>query len=232
MLRKLFSIDNIGCFLIILAASSFSVAIVNISLYSPEDYQQGRLVKIMYVHVPSAWMSLSIYSLMGISSIGYLIWRNQLLDIIARKSAAMGFCFCILTLITGSLWGKPIWGAWWVWDARLTSMLILAFLYLGYIALCVGVSKSPVPSDAPAVLAIVGMVNIPIIKWSVNLWTTLHQPASILRLDGPSIHPTMLLPLLLMFIGCAGYFFAILILRVKCELLQRKILRSQHKLLK
>jgi heme exporter protein C len=215
-----------------LSIISFIVALIYIFLYSPQDYQQGNLVKIMYVHVPCAWMALFIYSLMGIFSLSFLIWRNQMLDIIAKKAAIIGFGFCIVTLITGSLWGKPIWGAWWVWDARLTSMLILAFIYFSYIAVCLGLNKSPIPSDIPAVLAIVGLINIPIVKWSVNLWTTLHQPASIFRIDGPTVHSTMLLPLMLMFCGCMSYFFALLIMRVETERMQRKSLRLQYNFIK
>lgn len=210
----------------------FTLGLSDVFLYSPADYQQGNLVKIMYIHVPCAWMSLIIYSIIGGLSVGYLIWRNQLFDIIARKAAIIGFGFCIVTLITGSMWGKPIWGTWWVWDARLTSMLILACLYLSYITLCLSLGRSSVPSDVPAVLAIVGLINIPIIKWSVNLWTTLHQPASIFRIDGPKIHSTMLLPLMIMFCGCLCYFVALLIMRVETERMQRKILRLQHNFIK
>lgn len=217
---------------ILLALVSFASGLTYIFVFSPADYQQEELVRIMYIHVPCAWMSLYIYGLIGLLSISYLIWRNPLLDIIAKKIALIGFIFCLLTLFTGMLWGKPIWGAWWVWDARLTSMFILACLYFSYISLCARSDKSPIPSDVPAILAIVGLVNLPIIKWSVNLWTTLHQPASVLRMEGPSIHPTMLLPLLLMFIGCFSIFLTISILRVKNEQNQRKILRIKRNLIK
>ncbi len=224
--RLIFLISAVG------SGIFFAFGLIYIFLYSPADYQQGNFVKIMYVHVPSAWMSLIIYSVMGILSIGYLIWRNQLLDIIARKAAIIGFCFCGIALVTGSMWGKPIWGTWWVWDARLTSMLILACFYFSYIALCGTLQHSPIPSDAPAVLAIVGLINIPIVKWSVNLWATLHQPASIFRIAGPAVHSTMLLPLMLMFMGCLCCFVALLILRVQTERMQRKILRMRYNFFK
>lgn len=214
-------------FLVIMCVS-FIVGMYYIFYLSPDDYQQGAMVKIMYIHVPCAWMSLMIYGVMGLSSIGYLVWRNQLLDIVARKSAAIGFMFCLVTIITGMLWGKPIWGAWWVWDARLTSMFILACLYFSYIVLCANLEKSPIPSDIPSILAIVGLINLPVIKWSVNLWSTLHQPASVLRLDGPSIHISMLLPLLVIFLGCFSYYVVILTLRIKAEKLHKKYLRGKQ----
>lgn len=194
---------------------------------SPPDYQQGEFVRIMYVHVPSAWMALGIYSFIGITSAIYIVWRNQLMDVIARNSAMVGSVFAFITLSTGSLWGKPIWGTWWVWDSRLTSMLILFFFYLGYMALCNRLKHTHTRSDAPAILAIVGLINIPIVKFSVNLWTTLHQPASIMRLDGPTIHKSMLLPLALIFTGCVFFFIAITAIRVRTELIRKKLLRHE-----
>jgi len=193
---------------------------------SDADYQQGEFVRIMYVHVPSAWMALGIYSFIGISSIMYIIWRNKLFDIMARKSALVGAVFALITLITGSLWGKPVWGAWWAWDARLTSMLILFFFYLGYMALCNSLQEQTISSDTPAILAIIGLVNIPIVKFSVDIWNTLHQPASILKLGSPTIHSSMLLPLILMFLGCVFFFISTVITRVKIEIIQRKLLRN------
>jgi len=198
------------------------------SFSSPADYQQAEFVRIMYVHVPSAWMALGVYVFMGICSIIYIIWRNQFLDLVANQAALIGAGFALITLVTGSLWGAPVWGDWWVWDARLTSMLILFFFYLGYISLSNSVKYELVKSDAPAVLAIVGLINIPIIKFSVNIWSTLHQPASVLRAAGPAIHPSMLLPLLLMFFGCIFFFIFILILRVRSEIIRKKTLRINH----
>jgi heme exporter protein C len=204
---------------------SLFIGLYTAFLTSPSDYQQGDAVRIMYIHVPSAWMSLFIYSVMFFSSISSLIWKNQLSDIIAAESAPIGACFALITLVTGSLWGKPIWGTWWVWDARLTSMLILFFLYLGYIALINSFSDPTLASKPAAILAIIGFINIPIIKFSVDFWNTLHQPASIFRANGPSIHKSMLLPLAFMAIFCMLYFITILIIRIKSVILARKLLR-------
>ncbi len=209
----------------ILAVIFLSLGVYYALFNSPEDYQQKDFVRIMYIHVPSAWIALGGYFFIGICSICHIIWQNQLMEIIARKSAIIGALFCALTLITGSLWGKPIWGTWWVWDARLTSMLILFFLYLGYIILTNSLENKHNSTLAPAVLAIVGMINVPIIKFSVNLWTTLHQPASVFRIDGPTIHISMLIPLFVMFTGCVLFYIFIVTIRVKEEFLQKKILR-------
>jgi len=209
-----------------------SIIFFSLGLYfsftSPADYQQSDFVRIMYVHVPSAWMALGVYVFMGICSIIYIIWRNQFIDIIANQSAAIGACFAFITLVTGALWGQPVWGTWWVWDARLTSMLILFFFYLGYIALLNAVRDELVKSDAPAILAIVGLINIPIVKFSVDIWSTLHQPTSMFRAGGPSIHSSMLVPLLLMFCGVISFFAVVLILRIRTEIIRKKILRIRY----
>lgn len=188
-------------FLVMLAGLYFSF------YCSPKDYQQGEYVRIMYIHVPSAWLSLSIYSLMAIASFIYLVWNNTIFDLIAKASAPVGTLFCFITLYTGSFWGNPIWGTWWVWDARLTSMLILFFFYLSYLSL-LNLIKDNKHNKAPAALVILGFINVPIVKFSVNLWNSLHQPASVLKLGGPSIHSSMLLPLMLMFIAFSLYFLA------------------------
>jgi heme exporter protein C len=190
---------------------------------SPADYQQGEYVRIMYVHVPSAWLALGIYSLMAVASFVYLIWRNPIFDLLAKSSASIGALFCFITLYTGSLWGEPIWGTWWVWDARLTSMLILFFFYLGYIILS-NISQNN--NNAPAALAIIGFVNVPIVKFSVNLWNSLHQPASVFKLGGPSIDSSMLLPLMIMFLAFSLYFIANLMIRVRYELIKNKHFRQ------
>ncbi len=197
-------------------------------LSSPPDYQQGEFVRIMYVHVPSAWMALGIYVFMGVCSIVYVIWRNNFLDLLANQAALVGAVFAAVTLVTGALWGKPVWGAWWVWDARLTSMLILFFFYLGYIALLNAVREDSMKNDAPAILAIIGLVNIPIVKFSVNMWSTLHQPAGIVKSGGPSVHSSMMLPLVLMFCACVSFFVFILIFRVNAAIIRKKILRIKH----
>jgi heme exporter protein C len=194
---------------------------------SPADYQQGETVRIMYVHVPSAWMALFIYSCIAAASAVALIWRHPLADLIAQNASPIGAAFTFIALVSGSLWGKPMWGTWWVWDARLTSMLILFFLYLGHIALARAFDDPARGARAAAILALVGFVNVPIIKFSVDWWNTLHQPASIMRLGGPSIDPAMLLPLLLMVLAFTAFFVVLLLVRVKAELLAAKLRASQ-----
>src|SRR5918996_992762 len=157
---------------------------------APPDYEQGESYRIIFVHVPSAWMSLFIYTVIASASAVVLIWKVKLADVIARASAPVGASFTFLALVTGSLWGKPMWGTWWVWDARLTSELLLLFIYLGYIGLASAIIDRRVAARACAVFGLVGMVNVPIIHYSVEWWNTLHQPATITKLDKPSIHPS------------------------------------------
>ena len=190
---------------------------------APADYQQGDTVRIMFVHVPSAWMAMFCYSFLAVASVIALIWKNPLADLAAKASAPIGAGFTFLALVTGSLWGKPMWGTWWVWDARLTSVLILFFLYLGYMALWQAIEDGQKAAKAAAVLALVGAVNVPIIKFSVDWWNTLHQPASVLRMDGPAIHPSMLWPLLIMALAFKAYFVALLLVRMRMELNLRRI---------
>ncbi len=190
---------------------------------APPDYQQGESVRIMYVHVPSAWMALFVYVAIAVASAVALIWRHPLADLIAKASAPVGAGFTFLALLTGSLWGKPMWGTWWVWDARLTSMLVLFFLYLGHMAI-MNAFEDPVRGfRAAAVLALVGVINVPIIHFSVEWWSTLHQPSSMLRAGGPAIHPTMLWPLLAMALGFKLDYVTLLLLRVKSELLAARL---------
>ena len=190
---------------------------------SPADYQQGESVRIMYIHVPSAWMALGAYTLIAMVSAMALVWKHPLAFLIGRAAAPLGAGFTVICLITGSLWGQTSWGTWWVWDARLTSVLVLFFLYLGYMALGSAFDDVERGNRAAALLALVGAVNVPIIKFSVDWWSTLHQPASVLRVGGPAIHPSMLTPLLLMAVGFLAYFLALLILRVRAEIAQRKV---------
>jgi heme exporter protein C len=190
---------------------------------SPADYQQGESVRIMYIHVPSAWMALAAYSLIAVVSAMALIWKHPLAFLIGRAAAPLGAGFTVICLVTGSLWGQTSWGTWWVWDARLTSVLVLFFLYLGYMALGTAFDDAERGNRAAAILALVGFVNVPIIKFSVDWWATLHQPASVLRMSGPAIHPSMLTPLLLMALGFTAYFLALLILRVRAEIAARKV---------
>jgi heme exporter protein C len=185
---------------------------------SPADYQQGETVRIMYVHVPSAWIAMGCYTFIAVMSAVALIWKHPLADIAARAAAPLGAGFTLIVLITGSLWGKPTWGTWWVWDARLTSVLVLFFLYLGHIALTNAFDNPQRGARAAAVLALVGFVNIPIIKFSVDWWNTLHQPASITRLDAPAIDPAMLTPLLVMALAFTAYFITMLLVRMRADL--------------
>ena len=192
---------------------------------SPPDYQQLDSVRIMYVHVPAAWMSMFCYVYMAsASAIGY-IWKHPIADVAAKETAPIGAGFTILALVTGSLWGKPMWGAWWVWDARLTSVLVLLFLYLGYIALWQAIADKARAARLAAILAMVGVINVPIIKFSVDWWNSLHQPASIVRMDGPTIHGSMLLPLFLMIGAYMIGFLAMLIAAMLNEFMARRLSR-------
>ena len=182
---------------------------------SPPDYQQGETVRIMYVHVPSAWLAMFGYSVMAVASAVALIFRHPLADLCAKSAAPIGMSFTFLALVTGALWGKPMWGAWWVWDARLTSVLILFFLYLGYMALWAAIEEPARAARAAAILALVGAINVPIIRYSVVWWNTLHQPASVFRMDGPTIAPEMLLPLALMALGFTSLFITLLLVRMR-----------------
>ena len=208
-------------------SAGLSFLCIGVGLYlalfvSPPDYQQKETVRIMYVHVPSAWMALFVYSSMAISSAMALIWKHPLADLIAKASAPVGAGFTLICLATGSLWGKPMWGTWWVWDARLTSGLILFFLYLGYIALNNAFDDPARGAKASAVLALVGAVNLPIIKFSVDWWNTLHQPASVTRFDVPAVHSSMLWPLLLMALGFTLFYVTISFSGFAAKLLRRR----------
>src|SRR5216684_2734056 len=190
---------------------------------APPDYQQGESYRIMFVHVPSAWMSLFVYVVMaGAAGIG-LVWNIKLADMLASACAPIGASFTLLALISGSLWGKPMWGAWWVWDARLTSELILFFLYLGYLALANAFDEPTRGARAAAVLALIGAINLPVIKFSVDWWNTLHQPASVLRRGGPSIHLSLLAPLGVMAAAFTCFFIAVWFVRIRAAILVRKI---------
>ncbi len=224
---------NPGRFLRIAAVvQPIAVAVLAVSLVaglylalfgSPADYQQGQSVRIMYVHVPSAWMAMFVYTVMAVASATALIWRHPLAEVIAKASAPIGACFTFLALVTGSLWGKPMWGTYWVWDARLTSVLVLFFLYLGYMALSEAFDDEQRGLRAASILALVGFVNVPIIKFSVEWWNTLHQPASVMKMGGPSIHPSMLWPLLLMALAFKAYYVVVLLMRVRAELAARRV---------
>ena len=190
---------------------------------SPPDYQQGDSVRIMYVHVPAAWMAMMVYSLLAGFAVASLVWRHPLADVMAKAAAPLGAGFTLIALVTGSIWGEPTWGTWWKWDARMTSVLVLFFFYLGHMALTGAFDDAARGARAAAILALVGVINLPIIKFSVEWWSTLHQPASILRLGAPTIHSTMLTPLFLMAGAFLGYFLCLLILRTRSELAARRI---------
>jgi heme exporter protein C len=191
---------------------------------APPDYQQGETVRIMYIHVPSAWLAMFGYMVMAGASFIALVFRHPLADVCAKSAAPIGAVFTFLALVTGSLWGRPMWGTWWVWgDARLTSMLILLFLYLGYIALWATIEEPVRAARAAAVLALVGSINVPIIHYSVVWWNTLHQPASVFRIDGPTIATSMLVPLAIMALGFTSFFVTLLLVRMRTEILRRRI---------
>ncbi|MEN2494276.1 MAG: Heme exporter protein C [Hyphomicrobiaceae bacterium hypho_1] len=217
-----------------------AIGIVAIGMYlaffvAPVDYQQGHTVKIMFLHVPSAWLGMMGYALMAISSLSYLVFHHPLADVSARSCAIVGAVFTLLALITGALWGKPMWGTYWVWDARLTSVLILFFLYLGIIALRSSIDDEALASKQAAIMAIIGVAILPFIKISVeglnipwlglNLpsWNTLHQPPSVLRSGGPTIHSSILVPLLINALGFTLMFFALHLKAMRNEILRRKI---------
>lgn len=190
---------------------------------APEDYQQGQTIRIMFIHVPFAWLAMAAYGLMALSSIGTLVWKHPLADVSAKAIAPLGAAFALICLLTGSFWGKPMWGTWWVWDARLTSMLVLFLMYLGLIALWNAVEDPIRAGKAAALLTLVGSINLPIIKYSVDWWNTLHQPASVFRFDGPTIHTSMLVPLLLTAIGMTLLFLALHMVAMRTEILRRRV---------
>ncbi|HEY7643817.1 MAG TPA: heme ABC transporter permease [Hyphomicrobiales bacterium] len=190
---------------------------------APPDYQQGETVRIMFIHVPAAWLAMFCYMVIAVASIGSLVWRHPLADVAAKTAAPIGAAFTLLALVTGSLWGKPMWGTYWVWDARLTSVLVLFFLYLGLMAVWQSVEEPSRAGRAAAILAIVGVVNIPIIKFSVNWWNTLHQPASVMRADGPTIDKSMLYPLLIMAVAYSLLFVWLHMKAMRAEILRRRV---------
>ncbi len=190
---------------------------------APPDYQQGETVRIMFIHVPCAWLAMAGYALIAISAFGLLVFRHPLADVSAKAAAPLGAAFTFLALVTGSLWGRPTWGTYWVWDARLTSVLILFFLYLGLIALRSSIEDETLAAKLTAVLALVGIVMLPIIKFSVEWGNTLHQPASIMRVGGPSIDPSILTPLLVMALGFTVLFVALHLKAMRNEILRRRV---------
>jgi heme exporter protein C len=190
---------------------------------APADYQQGETVRIMFVHVPASWMALLVYTVMALASAVALIFRHPLADAAAKAAAPIGAVFCFLALATGSLWGKPMWGAWWVWDARLTSMFVLFLLYLGYIAVWQAIEDPHRAAMIARIAALAGFINVPIVKFSVEWWNSLHQPASVMRMGGPTIDPSMLWPLIVMALAYLFLFVALHLVAIRSEIASRKI---------
>ncbi|MES2905969.1 MAG: heme ABC transporter permease [Pseudomonadota bacterium] len=216
-------------FLSVIAFAVLAYGLWLVFFVAPDDYQQGASVKIMFLHVPSAWIAMSCYTLMASAAIGTLVFRHPLADITAKAAAPIGATFTFICLTSGSLWGKPMWGTWWVWDARLTSVLILFIMYLALIALWLAREDFSRAARSVAILTLAGFINIPIIKFSVDWWNTLHQPASVLKMSGPSIHPSLLTPLLVMALAFTLIFIVLLLMRMRAEILRRRLFTLQIK---
>jgi heme exporter protein C len=193
------------------------------AVLAPDDYQQGAIVKIMFLHVPSAWLGMLCWGLMTVAALGTLVWRHPLADVTAKAAAPLGAAFTLLCLLTGSLWGRPEWGTYWVWDARLTSELILFLLYLAVLALWRTVEDPSRAARAVAILTIVGAIDLPIIKFSVDWWNTLHQGASVFRVGGSTIHPAILMPLMVMAAAFTVLFVTLLLAAMRNEILRRRV---------
>ena len=228
--RFLVLVDRIVPWLMVLTAILLGAGLYLAFFVAPPDYQQGETARIMFIHVPSAWLGMFGYMLIAASALGTLIWRHPLADVSAKTAAPIGATFTFIALVTGSLWGKPMWGTYWVWDARLTSVLVLFLLYLGLIALWQSIEEPGRAGRAAAILAIVGFVNVPIIKFSVEWWNTLHQPASIFRKGGPTIDPSLLTPLFVMAAGFTLLFVLLHLIAMRAEILRRRVqaLRQVH----
>ena len=222
-------IRKANLYLISLTLLTFIIGLYFSLLESPPDYIQGDSMRIMYIHVPSAWLSLFSYTILAASCVAWFVYRNPVFNLIAKSIAPIGAALTLIALVTGSIWGKPTWGVWWVWDARLTSMLILFFLYLAYILLWQSISNQETASKISAALGIIGFINIPIIKFSVDWWNTLHQPASISKLSSPSIDINMLIPLLIMTLGYMLFLITLFLIKLRTEIIDQKILRLSIK---
>jgi heme exporter protein C len=194
-----------------------------LSFRAPPDYQQGETVLIMFLHVPAAWLALLFYTVMALSALGTLVWRHPLADVSQRAAAPIGAAFTLVCLVTGSLWGKPMWGTYWVWDARLTSVLVLFLMYCGILALWRTIEDPARAARAVSILTLVGAINIPIVKFSVDWWNTLHQPASVFRVGGPTVHQSMLYPLLVMALAFTLVGMALHLAGMRTEILRRRV---------
>ena len=223
-------LDRFTPFLTIMTIVSFIIGSYFALYGSPPDYIQGDSMRIMYVHVPSAWWALMSYSVLAVSCTIWFITRNPFFNLIAKSIAPIGAVFTLIALVTGSIWGKPTWGVWWVWDARLTSMLLLFFLYLAYIFLWQAISNKDLASKISAALAMIGFINVPIIKFSVDWWNTLHQPASISKLSSPSIDESMLIPLFIMAFASLCFLITMFSVRLRIEFIESRISRLRQKI--
>ena len=223
-------LDRFTPFLVITTIISFMIGSYFALYGSPPDYIQGDSMRIMYVHVPSAWWALMSYSVLAVSCTIWFITRNPIFNLVAKSIAPIGAVFTLIALVTGSIWGKPTWGVWWVWDARLTSMLLLFFLYLAYIFLWQAISNKDLASKISAALAMIGFINVPIIKFSVDWWNTLHQPASISKLSSPSIDESMLIPLFIMAFASLCFLITMFSVRLRIEFIETRISRLRQKI--
>ncbi|ABI67139.1 heme exporter protein CcmC [Maricaulis maris MCS10] len=212
----------------VLAVLLLAVGVWLALLGSPPDYQQGETIRIMYVHVPAAYMAMALYAALAVASFVYFVWRHALADTAAEIIAPIGAVFTVLALFTGSLWGKPMWGTWWEWDARMTSVLVLLLVYLGYMALRAALEDTQQAARTGAVLAMAGIVNLVIVKFSVDWWSSLHQPASIIRLDGPTIHASQLWPLLVMILAYTCFAGWLVLYRLRSQAIRRRVRTLQR----
>ncbi|MGX5843764.1 heme ABC transporter permease [Mesorhizobium sp. ArgA1] len=219
--------DRLVPWLAAIAAILLAVGLY-MSFAAPEDYQQGSTVRIMYIHVPFAWLAMMCYTVMAVAALGTLVWRHPLADVALKSAAPIGATFTALALVTGSIWGKPTWGTFWAWDARMTSVLILFLMYLGIIALTRALDDASRAAWAAAIITLVGFINIPIIKFSVDWWNTLHQPASVFRMGGSTIDPSLLWPLLVMALGFTVLFFALHLTAMRTEIRRRRVIAMRR----
>jgi heme exporter protein C len=227
--NKILSLNkNLFTILIVIMISVIVVGLINALITSPPDAVQGNSVRIMYVHVPSSFIAISCFGFIGIASIATLIFKVKILPLMSKSIAPVGSIFCLISIVTGSLWGKPTWGIFWVWDARLTSMLILLIFYLAYIAIWKFIENYEKANKTASIVAIIGSLNLPVIKYSVDWWNTLHQPSSITLTSAPTIHYTMLVPLIIMLVGMIIYSLVIFLMKYKTEIIKFKIDRKRN----
>ena len=227
--NKILSLNkNFFTILIIIMISVIIVGLINALITSPPDAVQGNSVRIMYVHVPSSFIAIACFGFIGIASITTLIFKVKILPLMAKSIAPVGSIFCLISIVTGSLWGKPTWGIFWVWDARLTSMLILLVFYLAYIAVWKFIENYEKANKTASIIAIIGSLNLPVIKYSVDWWNTLHQPSSITLTSAPTIHYTMLVPLIIMLVGMIIYSLIIFLMKYKTEIIKFKIDKKRN----